>query len=214
MQSLSRSFRWSLLLFALILGACASVEPYIEGVNHAAIGEFPEAVEDYSRAIALDPYSTGDFYFSRANALRGMREFPTAINQYRLAILYGFSPAAWARYGIALSHTDLENYQEAIVSYGYYIESDDTFPPAYYNRGQLYLMQGDYAAALADFEAAIRLDPSYMAAYAALADVYYEQGEVELALQGYQQYLELNREYPAPYVFQRVIELESHDDTQ
>lgn len=197
MKALSQSFRWSLLLFALILSACASVEPSIEGMNHAVVGEFSEAVEDYNRAIALDPYNIGDLHFSRANALRGMGEFGSAVYGYQIAILYGFSPETWAYYGIALTYTDLECYQKAIESYERYIKQDDSFPPAYYNRGQLYLRQGDYAAAVADFEHAVHLDATYTVAQAALEETQNSQHAVEQPLQQGDLHSEWNTQQPA-----------------
>lgn len=212
MKSLSRYFGWSLLLLTLALSGCGAGLAYVEGVDHARNGEFHDAFHDYNRAIELHP-SIEHFHYSRANALRGMGEYRSALQDYQLALLYGFSPGRWAYYGMALTYTDLQDYQKAIASYDTYVKYDDTFPTAYYNRGRLYHQLGDHESALADFDQVRLLDPLYIDAYSASADVYYDQGDVANALAWYSRYLAVNPDHPAPYVFQRVAELEGRHES-
>lgn len=69
----------------------------------------------------------------------------------------------------------------AIAAYSRAIESDRNYADAYNNRGVAYLIQKDYAAALADLTKSIELAPSD-AAYNNRAGIYFNQGKTEEAI--------------------------------
>jgi len=73
----------------------------------------------------------------------------------------------------ALKH---DNYDEAIVIYTKVIARNPRDASAYYDRGVIQLMKGDFSDAIADLTQALQLDPTKVAHYSALAIAHAEEG--------------------------------------
>lgn len=73
----------------------------------------------------------------------------------------------------ALKH---DNYDEALVIYRKVIARNPRDASAYYDRGVIHLMKGNFPNAIDDLTQALQLDPNKVAHYSALAIAYAEEG--------------------------------------
>lgn len=76
---------------------------------------------------------------------------------------------------VAANPLEHDNYDAPIVIYTKVLARNPRHT-AYYDRGVIYLMNGNFANAIADLIQALRLDPNKVAHYSALAVAYAEQG--------------------------------------
>jgi tetratricopeptide (TPR) repeat protein len=120
------------LLFALILTffvltACGLGTPkyddaVLDGVSHLNTGKPDEALEDFSRAIKIDP-QRADGYLGRANALNTLGRYEESLEDYAKALEIDPKLAnAYVNRGIAYSH--LGEYKKAIADYERGLELD------------------------------------------------------------------------------------------
>ena len=69
-----------------------------------------------------------------------------------------------------------------------------------YNRGNAYLIRGNFNPALQDFNKAVELDPNDANAYIIRGDAYLEKGDFDQALQDFNRAIELHPENAEAYV--------------
>jgi tetratricopeptide (TPR) repeat protein len=134
------------------------------GLAACARDDYGRAVEDFGRAIKLDPALTA------AWLLRGMAL--SAVPAGRTA--GGGTPEA----GGELRDRALADYDQAILL-------DPDFPNGYNSRGLAWYAKGDYDRAVADYDRAILLDPDYALAYYNRANARYNRGDYDSALADY-----------------------------
>jgi tetratricopeptide (TPR) repeat protein len=77
---------------------------------------------------------------------------------------------------VAADSLKRDNYDEAIVIYTKVVARNRRDASAYYDRGVIHLMKGDFQNAIADLTHALQLDPTKVAHYSALAIAYAEEG--------------------------------------
>src|SRR5438552_9181988 len=77
---------------------------------------------------------------------------------------------------VAANSLKRDNYDEAIVIYTKVIARNPRDASAYYDRGVIHLMKGDFPNAIADLTQALQLEPNKVAYYSALAIAYAEEG--------------------------------------
>src|SRR5687767_2337370 len=154
------------------------------GNNFIRMGNFVAAVKDYDQVITSNP-AFAPAYFNRGIARHhGQVDLSGAIEDYTTAIqLKPQFPEAYANRAIAYKQQDdltaaLNDLNEAIRL--------NTSHSAYYNRGEIYFLRGDYLAALADFQHAESLRPGYRYAIAGQAVANQALGEMETARQLWQ----------------------------
>lgn len=147
---------------------------YERGLNHARYHRYADALDDYSRAIKLDPKFV-DAYFSRSSVYAS--DLPIVERDYAkaaadLTSILEIVPRDFsARFNRALCYEQLRQYDEAIGDYSTIIEEGADFSRvaektaclvhAYRNRGRAYQWyKKDYAKAVADYNEALRLNPN------------------------------------------------------
>lgn len=109
-----------LLLTALTLIGCGwGTSDYddaiMDGASSLGRGKPEKALEDFNRAVSIDPQAAGG-YLGRGNVLNIMERYEEAIQDYNKAI--GIDPDlanAYANRAIAYSH--LKEYEKAIADY-------------------------------------------------------------------------------------------------
>ena len=121
-----------------------TVEDHFEvGTKLADDGRYFDAIEEFSRAIELDP-NFADAYNERGNAYAKLGKYDEAIQDL-------------SRYIDLSKHNELESYDS-----GGYMEF---LPSVYTIRGFTYDLTEKYDEAIRDFSEVIKLDPNSSLAY-------------------------------------------------
>jgi len=152
----------------------------MRGVAYADLGNFKQAIEDYSRAIEIEP-GYPEAYYNRGKDYTELGNFKKAVEDYTKAI--AIKPDyALAYNGRGNAYFDLGNHKEAIADYAKAIELKPDYPDAYFNRGNTYVHLGNYQEAIRDYSRAIEIKPDYTGAYKNRGIAYMKSGNNTLAL--------------------------------
>ena len=131
-------------------------DAFRRGVTLMNSRQWQQALEQFERAIALDP-ELEQAWAAKAQALFGMGRMKEAIACYDRALkLNPHSAEDWYNKGTTLG--EMKQYKEAIVCFDKAIENNSRFPQAWFNKG-VALAYGlrRYAEAVACFEKAQQL---------------------------------------------------------
>ena len=138
--------------------------------------DYPAALEDVTRAIALYPQSEGN-YILRSKILFEMDRFAEGMNDLRMASdiwPYEGSVKEWVR-GAAVhlvykGHQlyKQNDYSTALARYNLAEQCDASHAETYYWRGVLLMRQGNLAVAQRDLERAVQLNPRHFESYQSL----------------------------------------------
>lgn len=160
---------------------------------HELRADFDRAIDDYNKAIELDP--TGDYavyiYTNRGIAYAVKGNYDQAIRDYSKTIEFRPEYAqAYSNRGNAYSKKG--DFYQAIRDLNKAIELDPKKAATYYNRGSVYLAKGDHRRAISDYNKAIELDPKLADAYDNRAVVYQIKGDYDRAISDYSNAIKLN----------------------
>ena len=162
------------------------------GVLYADMGDYPKAMENFDRAIKLNPnYSRG--YYNRGKIYGLQGDHARAILEYSEAIKLN-PKYSYAYNNRGRSYSLQGDYARAILEYSEAIKINPKYSRGYYNRGKVYSSQGDNTHAISDYSKAIRLNPKFSEAYINRGVAYFVQGKYDLATSDYAQALKLNPE--------------------
>lgn len=152
--------------------------------------DFQGAIEDYSRAIQLNP-NFAPAYNNRGNARYTLGNKQGAMEDYNRAIQLdpNFANAYTGRGNI---RDDLGDEREAIEDYNRAIQLDPNNANAYYNRGITRNKLGDKQGAIEDYDRAIRLDPNNANAYNNRGYVRSALGDLQGAIQDFNRAIRLD----------------------
>ncbi len=136
------------------------------GVAYDSKGEYDRAIEDYDKAIALNP-NDASFYYNRGNTYDYKGEYDRAITDYdqaialdpKLAPAYGNRGLVYARKG--------EN-DRAIMDFNKAIALEPEYAMNYFYRGLAYEKLGDKQKAEPDYQKTLSLLPGDKSAVAGL----------------------------------------------
>jgi protein O-mannosyl-transferase len=169
----------------------------ILGDAYRKVGEFDKAMEDYSRAIAIDPrFETprngrGSIYFKQGQWQQAINDFSTAIE---------ISPRfadAWSNRSAAYEKTG--QWDKALSDINKAIGLAPDFYTAYVNRGAIYWKTGQPDKALADMNMAIELNPGYATAYLNRGLIYMRLKQSDKAIADLTRTIQLDPNNPAGY---------------
>ncbi|MBI2900252.1 MAG: tetratricopeptide repeat protein [Planctomycetes bacterium] len=142
-----------------VIGMKATAEAYYHRGNvRYAQRDLAGAIEDYGRAIELDP-GGWEAYANRGNAKMGLGDVKGAIADFDLAIERNAS-AAEPHVGRGIARRGLGNRKGAREDFDRAIELKKDYSEAYLMRAFVRDDAGDRAGAIADLEAAIRHAPA------------------------------------------------------
>jgi tetratricopeptide (TPR) repeat protein len=133
------------------------------GYGYYELGEFETAIEQYSKAIELDPTQDG-LYSERGTTYSQLGEYELALKDFDQAIaLYPNYEKAYGNR--AEVYLILERYEEALADYMKSIEIDPEYEYGYQGIADVYYQQEDFDKAIEYATIAIDLNPFYASAY-------------------------------------------------
>lgn len=139
-----------------------------------------KAIEDFTRAIELDPTHSQAF-LHRGMAFAKRRDDPRALADYEEAIRLdpGLATAYFHR---GLVHDRHQRFELAILDYAAALRIDPRHARAYNNRGQAQMLLGQADPAIADYRAALAIDPRYAVSHQNLGLALLERGDLNGAV--------------------------------
>ena len=146
------------------------------GYGYYELGEFETAIEQYSKAIELDPTQDG-LYSERGTTYSQLGEYELALKDFDQAIaLYPNYEKAYGNR--AEVYLILERYEEALADYMKSIEIDPNFEFGYQGIADVYYQLGDIEKSIEYATKAIELNPTYALAYETRGIAYLRSGDV------------------------------------
>ena len=115
----------------------------------------------------------GLVYFARGETGND-NDYYNAMEDFESALMLDPNSTA-ALYNLAITKEILNKNNEAILTYDKLLAVDNEFTQAFYNRGHLKLLKGDYEAAINDFERVLELEPVTADAKNELAIAHFKQ---------------------------------------
>lgn len=164
-----------------------------QGLAHASMRNYEQAIYNYTKAIQIDRHYA-EAYNNRSAAHLLMDNFAQAVLDCNWAIeLAPHFSAAYVNRGIA--NTGLRHYDEALKDYDRVIELNPKNIYAYYNRANTFIWMGKNEEAIEDYSQAIGLNPQFLAAYVNRGVVHDLVGDYQQAILDYNRAIELNAVY-------------------
>ena len=159
------------------------------GVAYLKLGKYARAIEDFDRAVKLDPefalaYSNrGGVYIELGKYTRAIEDLDQAIRiDPELANAYVNRGGAYLGLG---------EYARAIEDLDRAVRIDPEDTSAWHNRGGAYLGLGEHARAIEDYDQAIRLNPESFRFYHNRGAAYRGLGEFDRAIRDWEQSIEI-----------------------
>ncbi len=181
------------------------------GNDYYELKEHEKAIEDYNKAIELNP-NVSQAYYNRGLAYGELKEYEKAIEDYNNAIELNPNDAhAYNNRGTA--YDGLQQHKKAIEDYNKAIELNPNLTLVYNNRGTAYGGLQQHKKAIEDYNKALELNPLYALAYINRGNTYGELTEHEKAIEDYSKAIELNPTYAHAYNNRGTVyyELKEHE---
>lgn len=127
------------------------------GLVHQELGDHKSAIEDFNRAISLDPAYAFP-YNNRGYSYQQMRDLGSALRDYNRSIELDPSiPNPYNNRGLIFYESG--RYEEAVKDFRKAVELDPKLLNSYQNLGLAYMELRDYESARKSFEAGLRISP-------------------------------------------------------
>jgi tetratricopeptide (TPR) repeat protein len=164
---------------------------------YSATGSFPEAIEYYSAAIAMDP-NYSEYYNERGSIFLKMGRLQEARADYLKAI--DLSPPYFEVFAnLGQCYRRMGAMAEAIESYSRAHDLQPNHLLALLGRAKAREELGQNEAAIADYMAALAQDPTQWEAVASCGVIRYEAGDLEGSLADFDRAIELKPDQPDLY---------------
>ena len=146
-------------------------------------GQFDLAMEDFNKAITLDP-TFANAYTSRGWTFKDMGQIDRAMDDYNRAI--SLDPTRYIAYNNrGMVYRETGRIDSALSDFTASIALNPSFAQAYTNRGLAFGQVGQLDRALEDYTAAITADPYFSNAYNNRGLVYERTGLLDQALEDF-----------------------------
>ena len=159
-------------------------------------GQFDRAIEDFSKAIVLNP-SFALAYSNRGSAFINMGRLDRAVEDFDMAITLEPSASAYYSRGMVFERLGLPD--RAIADYLQAIALKPSYGSAYFSLGVLYGMSGAIDKAIYCFDKTIGIIPNHSLAYGNRGLAYSMIGRYDKALKDLDRAIELNKGYAEAY---------------
>ena len=167
------------------------------GIAYSDRGQYDKAIEDYNKAIAMNPdyfraYNNRGVVFSRTGLYeRAIEDFSKAID-----LNPKFDDARSNR-GVAYDKTG--QFEKAMEDFRMAILLNPVSEKAYINRGVAYQRAGMLDRAIKDFDAAIYINPNSHTAYNNRGICFYKKGLLDRAIEDYTKAIAINPYFKEAY---------------
>jgi tetratricopeptide (TPR) repeat protein len=168
------------------------------GAAYGNLGQPERAIEDFDKAIELDPNPTMA-YFSRGAAYGNLGQPERAIEDLDKAIELDPN-LTMAYFGRGIAHGELGQPERAIEDFDKAIELDPNRAVAYSNRGDAYRKLGQPERAIEDFDKAIELNPNLAVAYLNRGLAYNALSQPERAIEDSDKAIEIDPNLAVAYL--------------
>ncbi|MDP8212351.1 MAG: tetratricopeptide repeat protein [Candidatus Zapsychrus exili] len=159
------------------------------GKAYAEMGMQAKSVEDFSKAISLEP-DRWLLYINRGVSLENLGKYSEAMKDYEVALKNGNDSFAYN--SRAHLYMRMRVWSKAIKDYTKAIEINPNNLQGFINRAIAYVQLKKYDEAIEGFSEAIRLDPYYVEAYNNRADTYSKKGDINSAINDFNKAISIN----------------------
>ncbi|MEI9475835.1 MAG: tetratricopeptide repeat protein [Deltaproteobacteria bacterium] len=171
--------------------------PSSEATNHFNLGllyhknnKLPEAIEEYKKAVQIDPFNTGA-HNNLGMAYKDLGRYEEAVNHYQKAL--SIDPKyGKARHNLAVALYQQGDLERAALELNLTISSNPKMPESYNNLGLLYKKLKKFPEAREFFQKGLSIDPKYASLHYNLALTLEEEGDLGGAIFHYQKFVELS----------------------
>lgn len=204
LQSLKEAERW-----LPQSGRTVNLQPFylFRGNTFRRLHRYSDAIEEFDRAIAVDPDSgddTGVFlYNQRGLAYYRLGEYEKAIADFSKALEWEPEQVA-VLYNRGKTYYDCGRFDDALADFDHVLRVQPLQEGAHYiyvMRGSTYTHLGRYEDAVIDADRAIQADPGLSSAYFVRAVAYFKLGKLEMALKDTDKAIELDPQYIGAYYY-------------
>ena len=170
---------------------------YNRGLVYEDQGEVERAIDDYTKAIDLNP-NYANAYNNRGLVYENKGEVERAIEDFNRAIQLNPNLAE-THNNRALTYKDQGEIERAINDFNRAIQLKPDDAKTYYNRALTYKDQGEIERAINDFNRAIQLKPDDAEAYYNRGVVHAKKEDYKHAIEDYTKAIQLNPNYAIAY---------------
>jgi len=171
-------------------------------------GNFEEAINEYQKAIDLDPQNIAAHY-NRALCYRNLGQYEQALVGYSKVLELDstfedtYLQRGWANHNLGKYEAALDDFNNALK----FDPQDDQYN--YYGRGLTFYMLGKVDRSVADYNKVIQIDPNDAWAYNARGVAYDAQQSTQQSISDFTKAIELQPDFTLAYrnrgsVYQRV----------
>ena len=169
---------------------------YFRGLALLNTDQADKAIDDFDRAIALDPYFS-DAFLNRGNAFEKKGEFEKAINNFDRAI--ALNPSYEAYFNRGITFEKMGQLDKSIGDYDRAIALNPSRYEAYQAGGTLYGKMGLFDKAIEYFNRYIAINPKHSESYNNRGLCYAYLGEDDRALQDFNKAIALDQDLAVTY---------------
>jgi lipoprotein NlpI len=169
---------------------------YFRGLAFLNTDQVDKAIEDFDRAIALDPYFR-DAFLNRGTALEKTGKFDKAIENFDKAI--ALSPSYEAYFNRGITFEKMGQLDKAIADYDKAIALNPSRYEAYHAGGTLYGKTGIFDRAIEYFNKYIAINPKHAESYNNRGLSYVYIGQDDRALEDFDKAIALDQTIAVTY---------------
>ena len=172
--------------------------------NHYTRGNLAEALDDYGRAIEVDP-KHADAYYRRGLLKNELGNFTSAIDDFNAAMRLDKSFAARCYNERGYAKYMLKRYNEAIADYSISIELYPKSANTWFNRAEAKKKTSDIPGALADYESCAKLESNNVFVYISMGILHEKLRNYVLAEENFTRAISIKPDYAQSYLARAKI---------
>ena len=184
---------------------------FLLGFEYLKSKKFEEALEHATQAIKKDnsfeeQLSIYSFVFEEENLYNEALHFYSVLTEE-----FPFAGAAW--FGLGLSYSWLDKFEDSIEAYKMALTCDDEIGTAYFNIGNSYFELKDFENAIENYLQAHFLDQTDFHSLSNIGDCHILLGNTETALDYYHKTLEINPNHNEAIIgIANILQKENKED--